>query len=177
MRNLLTVIFILIGCSSFPKKDQSDFSFQNVKQLKIGQTTLSEIVNTFGEPAEVARAEGSETWTYKDHVTNYQRLTVTLNSSSILQSVVWLPLPNEEETSLQKIKGRLPQSNFKKVPAPDDNPHSISSMTSYVDEKLGMTLLYQNGRNTVEAVVWTDNSREPATYKELSGIIPYTIDN
>lgn len=176
MRKLALAALILIGCASFEKKVQPDFSFRNVEQLKVGKSTLSDIAHYFGEPAEATRNDGKETWSYKDRYTDYQRLTVTFDSASILQSVIWIPLPSEEEVHLEKITDYFPQANFRKFPGPNNNPHSISSLVSYVDEKLGMTLVYQKGRNVVEAVVWTNNSRGPATLEE-SKSIPYKIDN
>jgi len=175
MRNLSLIALILVGCSSFTKNSQLNFSFQNIQQLQIGKNSITEVADRFGKPAQISRADGKETWTYNDYHTDYQRLTMTFDSSSVLQSIIWLPLPNEDEVHIEGIQKYFPAANFKLVPGPDNNPHSISSMVSYVDEKLGMTLVYQKGRNVVEAVVWTDSTRNPATLAEPNSI-PYKLD-
>jgi len=174
VRNLALVVIFLVGCSSFFKKTEPNFSFQKIEQMKVGKTTLPEITENLGKPAKITYDSGKEIWTYRDRNTDYQRLTITFDSSFVLQSIVWLPLPHEDEIYLEKIKAHFPQANFKQIPGPD-NPHSISSMVSYVEETLGMIVVYQKERNAVEAVVWTDSTRSPATFVELSG--PYTIDN
>lgn len=175
MRILSLAILILVGCTSLTSTNQLDFSFQKAAQLEIGKSTTADIVRIFGRPDETTTERGVETWTYKDRLTNYQRLTVNFKSDSSLESFVWIPLPNESEVRLEKIKEYFPHANFKATVEPNNNPHSISSMISYIDETLGMTILFQKGRNVVEAVVWSDSKRSPATSGDVKNEI-YTID-
>lgn len=168
------LLFAFSACTSAPTDNQRDFSFQSAERLQISKSTISDMQMKFGKPSEVKHTADTETWTYRDPNNDYQRLTATFNKASVLQSLIWIPQSNEKETELQNIKNYFPEANFKAIPSPDTNPHAISSMISYIDEKLGMTILYQVGRNAVEAIVWTDKTRSPATFKE-SDIGPYTI--
>ncbi len=57
---LLMSVFMLTGCATVGH----DFPTQHVDQIRIGETTRSDIQEMFGEPWRTGIEDGKRTWTY-----------------------------------------------------------------------------------------------------------------
>lgn len=179
MRLIISSILsvILIACSSsYLKTGKNPLSFSNFQNLKVGLSTQSEVESKIGFPSKKELVENFERWSYEAN--GYQRLTLTFSKTGVLNSSLWLPLTEENESNLTTVKNIFSNGKFKEIQNVSHNPHAFpTSSTSLVDYNLGISLLVEDG--SVQSIAFFDPkvARETASQPKSALAIPIVIGN
>lgn len=175
MKYNLIFILLLSACTTSTKQSQSkDFNYQSVSRLVPGQSTEKDVLNILGPPTNRVEEADGITLNYDDPKTNYQRVSANFNKNKLV-GLLWIPRENEKENILEEAKKSFQDANFKKIVESNQNPHYISHSTSFRDDKIGVTILYDEDSDSVEAIARFDvNTRVPAG-NSRPPLVPYTI--
>ena len=170
-------VFILSACTTSIKNNPTFLVYEDIRQFQIDVTTEDDILSALGQPTQKSDEGGISTYIYDDSRTSGQRLSMTFQTAEKkLSSLLWIPYEGEKEASLNYLKNEFKKANFKEVPDIQRNPHAIiSGAVSYIDEKLGITIRYDQKSQSVEAIaLYSVKSRVPTDVNKRNDG-PYTF--
>lgn len=174
---ILGLLSLLAACAS-QTHDQtvSALQYDKVIQLRIGETTASDVVQVLGEPTARMERNGYYVLNYNSPQSGFQRLSLNFNhANNQLSSLLWIPTEGEKEISLEGAKARFKEAKFKMTEKDNSSPHAISKVVFYTDDTTGVTIQYNPSSNVVEAIAKYDvSSRTPAA-TEQKVPDPYTF--
>lgn len=162
--------------SFWTEEEKANLTYDEVLTLKIGITIENDVITKFGVPYSRIEKNDIYTLTYNDHNSGNQRASFNfLISSNKLSGILWLPKKNEKEFILSEAKESFKNAQFKEIIDDEENPHSESKNTLYIDENSGVSIRYNSKNNFVEAIAkFTIADRSPTSFKKTKKI-PYTI--
>src|ERR1700730_4699774 len=101
---------LLTACSSSPAITSAltELNFSSAKSIILNVSSEREALAKLGQPTKKVSSKETEKWIYNDVQTNYQRLTLTFDDQGTLESVLWIPLPGEQENKLANVKAQIP---------------------------------------------------------------------
>lgn len=95
---ITTALFTFSGCA----RVGHDFNARHVNELKIGQTTKSDVINMFGEPWRIGNENGVSIWTYGKYTyylvgeADTKDLVIKFNDNGTVRSYTFNKTLNEE---------------------------------------------------------------------------------
>lgn len=173
----LLFLFFLSACATVPDTQQSrSLEYNKILEFKIGTSAESDVVKVLGAPASRIEKNGYYTLNYVDPKLGNQRLSINFSKANQkLSGFLWIPQEDEKEFFLEQAKASFKNSNFKEVQDIDSNPHAVSKVISFIDEKSGVTIRYDRSRSAVEAIaVYDMTNRVPAATEKIRDT-PYTF--
>ena len=163
---IISLAFFLSGCALNPANQKaSTLQYDRVLSFGIGVSNERDVVETLGMPTSRIVKNGYYTLTYDDPATGFQRLSVNfISASRKLSGFLWIPRQDEKEFTLGTAKAGFKNADFKEVRDVGNNPHFVSEVVSFVDEKSGITIRYDRRSHKVEAIARYDvSNRVPAS--------------
>ncbi len=158
--------FLLLSSCITRTKNNNILTYQSLKELKINVATSEEVIKKFGQPGEVENNnDGTQTFYYYDKIKKYQRISMNINTTTnLVTDYAWVPFSDEKESEIDGALSGLDRKSFKEFPDPASvNAHYISSMVQLVDEKNGITILYNKHTKDVDAIGFSDNQETKTT--------------
>lgn len=159
-------LLLLVSCATTPKGGLASINFDKASVILQELRNQDAVVKKFGQPSRKILKNGKEWWDYNEPHTGYQRVSLKFNDSKQLESVLWMPTPDEPESKLERILDRFPKGKFQPVAESKTPSHSIDTETTYSDSK-SMTILHNDLAKRVEAIAWylESDERQPARSK------------
>lgn len=165
MKKLLLLTIIISGCTLVsPKHNNTLSSFETLKQFRIGQDNISDIVNKLGQPSEKTEDATDYVYSYNTNKDAYPRAVFNFTKNTkILESIVWSPEETEKENFLEGAKAQFPNSLFKKVLG-NTGPHqAFPTEANLIDKENGVSIFYNIKNESVVAIgLFEKKERTPA---------------
>ena len=156
MKLEIMLMLFFIGCGSLNplKKENREYTFEEVRSIKVGQDSTKNILHKFGEPNEKLEIEeknlgykNGTQWTFDE--SDHSRFS-TLIIEDVVQSISWEVKKNEPEEKIEFLLSKINRS-WVVVPEPVINPHTMPMMCSLVDKKSGMRIEIHGYKKVVES--------------------------
>ncbi|MEK2644466.1 hypothetical protein [Bdellovibrio sp. BCCA] len=175
----IALIFLslsLLSCSSTTKTSENSSTFKKISQLKVGASKESDVVSILGQPSQQTVLKNETVWEFHNAENSGQYITIKFkNNSNTVHSILWVLQPNDT-IELGDLNKKYSSLDLKASPTVQPNPHSLTQPSNLVDDRLGLSVLYQKTNERIEAIAWFDpTTREPSTQREKE-TIPYKID-
>jgi hypothetical protein len=177
MKQIYLIILFFLNSCALPKNDHNvNLTYEEVLTLKIGTTVENDVITKFGSSYNRIEKNDIYTLTYNDQNSGDQRASFNfLTSSNKLSGILWIPKKNEKEFILSDAKASFKNTQFKEIINDEENPHTESKNTLYIDEKSGISIRYNSKNNFVEAIAkFKVENRTPTSIIKTKKN-PYTI--
>ncbi len=145
---------LAISCATTTRDySGAEFNFDQAASLILEERTQEEIEKRIGQPSQKILKGKHEWWDYNEKGTDYQRLSLKFTKDKQLESVLWVPRPDEPESKLDGLFKHYPYNKFHKLASDQVPSDSTSTDTMYSDNK-SVTVLHNHRANRVEAITW-----------------------
>ncbi len=161
----LFLTLFLSACMTNRNSSVHPLNYDQVRLLTVGISSEADVIKILGNPTGRIQDTDHYTLNFDDASTGSQRLSINfLSSNHKILDFLWIPKAEEKESSLAEAKNSFKTAQFKEFAENENNPHSISAdVIFYKDEMSGVTIRYDTGTKTVEAIAMFDvNHRLPA---------------
>lgn len=141
----------------------------------MGTSQKKDVLSLLGKPSEVISSQDELLWRFNTP-DGGQLISITFPiNADVVQSILWVT-PPETHMRIDDLSRKYKQIALKKVLFRQENPHSTNISSNLVDEKMGLSVLYQKNKNRIEAIAWFDpTTRSPSTQRP-EDTIKYKID-
>ncbi len=147
-------LFVCTSCSSLPVKNSLNYS--KLKIFDFSSTTKKDVIDQLGQPDDIIFRNNHQTLLYNDKVKKYHRASINISTSTnLVTGYVWVPFPNEKEFKIDTAMSDFDKASFKETEDPNTvNAHYISYTVQLVDERNGITIMYNKSTKSVDAIAF-----------------------
>lgn len=162
---LLSVLTSITACSHFNSL-RSPISIEKMEELRIGESTQSEVLVKLGTPSReldlssLGNGSGAGiVMTFSDKSGTEHTSLLFDPQSKILKSIVWNVWETEPEHNLDIALGRYATKSWTVSPERMSNPHVAPARCYFFNSTKGVLITYNRNHDKVESISWETPTR------------------
>lgn len=140
----LILLFLFCSCSLKKPEIQNDFKNWDILENSISNNWTGEnLKKILGEPDEKSKKDSVEIWYYLNSQGGHQEWSFGITNLGLVVFATYLPVTNDPEYSLDKIKNRWSSYTCQKKLLSSNIPHVVKS-EEYLSCNNGKRNVYYN---------------------------------
>jgi len=156
--NLFIFICLLSSCASIPPVDSTKkISFTDIEQIKLGETTQTDLEQRFGKPVKIVRINDQLTGVIYDEFNGkemIQKASFNIeNNTKTVSGVLWIPSSSDVLSNIAEAKKYFKNGHFITKVVKRTAVHESFDDVYLMDDSLGISMSVYPSKQRVNSIM------------------------